>query len=448
MKILRALLIEILLKSVIAKKCKELMQPKNGFIIGGYCSTSIGSICGIKCQPGFILSGSSLRKCQAVNNEPNWTGDASFCKIKQCKPLTSEPLVTSNCTKENVNFGTICHFSCPYRFYMVGSSLRYCLAIGIWSGLDAKCIERKNFQQQITTTTIKQKTSHLYSSKYKDLSAYSLKFGYSFKKISLNIEIVDLPVHFEIWLRTNYTKNIKILNYFYSCFNITVLSNEDSNLIINFSFYKNQSLKTASYFFDVTKSLNRNEWIQIIFAHSKKNIRIFINGIPEFSLEKLSQISNLSTCYTGFEKNQENRFKITDDLKTQNGDFFQPMRGEITRAYLYNFELSEEEILYNFFKCHGNISHYNQFLVIFEWSNVLIDKYLSEFKQISTNFCKNCEEPYLIKHAFMYYDGTTTGDVLLYECQRGFTIVGKANSVCMIYGSWSHNTPRCKGKVY
>lgn len=47
----------------------------------------------------------------------------------------------------------------------------------------------------------------------------------------------------------------------------------------------------------------------------------------------------------------------------------------------------------------------------------------------------------------MSYDGTTTGDVLLYECQKGYIIVGESTSVCMIYGSWSHKTPRCKGRI-
>lgn len=76
-------------------------------------------------------------------------------------------------------------------------------------------------------------------------------------------------------------------------------------------------------------------------------------------------------------------------METRTSDFIQLMRGEITRVYLYNFELTEEEILYKFFKCNGNIDKYNQSLIIFEWSNVLIDKYLADFKQIRTNFCKS-----------------------------------------------------------
>lgn len=83
-----------------------------------------------------------------------------------------------------------------------------------------------------------------------------------------------------------------------------------------------------------------------------------------------------------------NLFRIDDYQKTGNSDFFQPMRGEITRAYLYNFELSEEEILYNYFKCDGNISNYKQSLVNFEWSNILVDENLAQFKKIRTNFCK------------------------------------------------------------
>lgn len=53
--------------------------------------------------------------------------------------------------------------------------------------------------------------------------------------------------------------------------------------------------------------MKRNEWIQIILTQNEKNFRVFINGIPEFSIEQMNQILNLSFCEPNFfEKNSGN----------------------------------------------------------------------------------------------------------------------------------------------
>ncbi|CAF0727468.1 unnamed protein product [Brachionus calyciflorus] len=424
-----------------------LDQPENGFFIGGYCANSIGSICGLKCRPGFTLYGTSFRKCEIKNNVSSWTGVEPYCRINHCKQLKLDEHVKSNCSEENIEYGTKCRFSCPDGYFNLGSSYRFCLAIGLWSGLDAKCTKRENlFPLQPTTSSLPYSSRKNTQTEFKDLSQLSLSFGYSFKKIKLYIESVRLPLTFSFWLRSNYTKNIKIIHYYHSCFNISVLSNDNSSLIVDFSFYQDADLSIKSYYFDLNKQLIKNSWLQLIFLHDEHKFRIFINGVPELSLEDFSHIFNLTYCSKFLSEKKENNFKITDDLESTDNEYFQPMRGEITRAYLYNYELNEEEILSNFFKCDTKISNRNESLIAFDWSNVQIDNYLSEFKKKSTNFCQNCKEPDLIKHAFLYYDGTRTGDVLLYECQKGYRIVGESTSVCMIYGSWSHKTPRCKRK--
>jgi hypothetical protein len=51
----------------------------------------------------------------------------------------------------------------------------------------------------------------------------------------------------------------------------------------------------------------------------------------------------------------------------------------------------------------------------------------------------------MVEHALMYYDGTRTGDVLSYNCQNDYKLVGYSMSICMIDGTWSHRVPKCRG---
>lgn len=66
--------------------------------------------------------------------------------------------------------------------------------------------------------------------------------------------------------------------------------------MLSFSLFSDQNFNTNSYIFNSNKTLKRNEWIQIIIAHSKQNFRIFINGVPEFSLEEMSHFVDTSLC--------------------------------------------------------------------------------------------------------------------------------------------------------
>lgn len=60
---------------------------------------------------------------------------------RSCKNISenTDDLVEAKCSKKTNEFGTFCNFTCPEGFLNTGSETRYCLAIGVWTGLKAKC---------------------------------------------------------------------------------------------------------------------------------------------------------------------------------------------------------------------------------------------------------------------------------------------------------------------
>ena len=86
-----------------------------------------------------------------------------------------------------------------------------------------------------------------------------------------------------------------------------------------------------------------------------------------------------------FLSNQDNTFEIMDHKKTKAFDKYQPMRGEITRVYLFNSAHTEEQIVQSYFSCDKEI--YNKTQVSYDWSNVLINNYLAKFKRKRSGFC-------------------------------------------------------------
>lgn len=42
------------------------------------------------------------------------------------------------------------------------------------------------------------------------------------------------------------------------------------------------------------------------------------------------------------------------------------------------------------------------------------------------------------------FDGNTSGSVLSYQCDHGYTLVGSTNQVCLSDGSWSGEAPNCQ----
>lgn len=98
------------------------------------------------------------------------------------------------------------------------------------------------------------------------------------------------------------------------------------------------------------------------------------------------------------ETKNENEFKIID---SKLGEKYHSIRGDLTRTYLYNTQLSEETLLKDLFICEkiSNVS------LAFDWSNLLINNYLRKFKRKSNGFCVGCSNPDFVRHAIINYQG-------------------------------------------
>lgn len=174
---------------------------------------------------------------------------------------------------------------------------------------------------------------------------------------------------------------------------------------------------------------NSNEW------------NLFIDGALQLDMNQLKIEQECSPVPNEYAKNE---FMILDLDNSEMGSY-EPMRAEITRVYLWNRSHSEEEVLQMFFSaCETTMSD----LLVFDWTNVPIGAYLREFKRRDSSFCRACSLPTIPKYSAINYEGTRSGSVRAYKCVRGFDMVGYSSSVCMAYGGWSHNTPRCKSSYF
>ncbi|XP_074641309.1 sushi, von Willebrand factor type A, EGF and pentraxin domain-containing protein 1-like [Tubulanus polymorphus] len=120
----------------LAMSCPKLSPPMNGYFVKGRCDQTFHAVCGIKCKPGYSLTGGSLRICQANRK---WSGQESICKVKRCSVLEAPRHGRVVCTSSNREFQSSCQFSCHNGYVLFGSRKRTCLAIAMWDGILARC---------------------------------------------------------------------------------------------------------------------------------------------------------------------------------------------------------------------------------------------------------------------------------------------------------------------
>nr|XP_042895666.1 sushi, von Willebrand factor type A, EGF and pentraxin domain-containing protein 1 isoform X2 [Parasteatoda tepidariorum] len=123
-------------KKCVVLECPPLDPPDHGYFVSGSCSRVFNAGCGIRCDSGYKLQGSSIRLC-AENG--SWTGEEAICKMKTCPALSPPRHGYMTCTTPDNVFETECHFSCDHGYTLVGSKKRTCLAISLWDGLSALC---------------------------------------------------------------------------------------------------------------------------------------------------------------------------------------------------------------------------------------------------------------------------------------------------------------------
>ena len=67
-------------------------------------------------------------------------------------------------------------------------------------------------------------------------------------------------------------------------------------------------------------------------------------------------------------------------------------------------------------------------------------------KPIFTGKVIHCPDPGDLKHGYLSDGDFTYGSVVMYSCDRGYTLVGSGKRKCTVLGRWSGRRPVCRGK--
>ncbi|KAH1026828.1 hypothetical protein HUJ05_000441 [Dendroctonus ponderosae] len=127
-------------------------SSKYGYIVKKKeCSNVLNSACGLRCEVGYTLVGSSIRLCQ---ENATWTGSDPTCEVKTCNRLPTPKYGSVKCeqidldvvydsAEKNLPVDTVCNFQCENGTVLIGSTQRTCLPIAQWDGLRAICKQIK-----------------------------------------------------------------------------------------------------------------------------------------------------------------------------------------------------------------------------------------------------------------------------------------------------------------
>ncbi|XP_012879669.1 PREDICTED: CUB and sushi domain-containing protein 1-like [Dipodomys ordii] len=91
----------------------------------------------LSCSPGYFLEGRRLLQCQA-NGTWNTGQERPRCKVISCGSLSSPP--NGNKIGTLTMYGATAIFTCNTGYTLVGSHARECLANGLWSGPETRCL--------------------------------------------------------------------------------------------------------------------------------------------------------------------------------------------------------------------------------------------------------------------------------------------------------------------
>ncbi|XP_067016814.1 sushi, von Willebrand factor type A, EGF and pentraxin domain-containing protein 1-like isoform X7 [Acropora muricata] len=115
-----------------AVDCGRLLAPGNGSLLGE--QTTFPNYVEIRCDDGFVLSGSHRRNCQANRT---WSGSVASCAAVDCGPLS--PPTNGSSFGKDTSFLNVIVFKCDAGFNLIGSSSRQCKADRTWSGAMPVC---------------------------------------------------------------------------------------------------------------------------------------------------------------------------------------------------------------------------------------------------------------------------------------------------------------------
>ncbi|XP_005562578.3 CUB and sushi domain-containing protein 1 isoform X1 [Macaca fascicularis] len=91
----------------------------------------------LSCSPGYYLEGRRLAQCQA-NGTWNIGDERPGCRVISCGSLSFPP--NGNKIGTLTVYGATAIFTCNTGYTLVGSHVRECLANGLWSGTETRCL--------------------------------------------------------------------------------------------------------------------------------------------------------------------------------------------------------------------------------------------------------------------------------------------------------------------
>ncbi|XP_061566532.1 sushi, von Willebrand factor type A, EGF and pentraxin domain-containing protein 1 isoform X1 [Cololabis saira] len=118
--------------------CPVISPPENGFFVQNVCNNHFDAACGVRCQPGFELQGTSIRLCQANGT---WSGTPATCRVRSCLPLSRPQHGSLRCSDGAASYKAECQVGCDRGYRLEGDSTLTCQANSQWSGPLPRCVE-------------------------------------------------------------------------------------------------------------------------------------------------------------------------------------------------------------------------------------------------------------------------------------------------------------------
>ena len=85
--------------------CPKLDPPANGYFVKQACSSVFNGACGIRCNGGYKLIGSSIRLCQ---ENGTWSGEQATCQMRSCAAVPAPKNGRIECTSSDYVIDSEC----------------------------------------------------------------------------------------------------------------------------------------------------------------------------------------------------------------------------------------------------------------------------------------------------------------------------------------------------
>ncbi|CAH1773674.1 unnamed protein product, partial [Owenia fusiformis] len=115
------------------KTCKPLKKPKNGELMCDKDDFSFGTTCHIRCIKGYKLIGSKQRRCIGIGMWNGIKAKCREIKCRVLPALKDGNMEPSKCSKQDMPSGSICRMKCDPGYRREGPYTKQCSTSGKWS---------------------------------------------------------------------------------------------------------------------------------------------------------------------------------------------------------------------------------------------------------------------------------------------------------------------------